>query len=223
MGALTGCCREGRLKEENEDMTSIEKKKLLSDKEVESAVDLLFSPEIYEKLLKGEKKEELIKPLTSFDNTSLFSIVVKVYSMLEGHSNSDDKVEKFKTTILFGIKTLVEEIKNNSLALQKEDANEEIQKNMINVISKLSELYHYLKFISSNGNSPYNQNLWKKEMNIDSYMKTQVFECTNNLTIIKNIITNNNNMISTSKEDKVEDKQKFTSEYIDGMFMSNAK
>ena len=25
MGALTGCCREGRLKEENEDMTSIEK------------------------------------------------------------------------------------------------------------------------------------------------------------------------------------------------------
>ena len=60
-------------------------------------------------------------------------------------------------------------------------------------------------------------------MNIDSYMKTQVFECTNNLTIIKNIITNNNNMISTSKEDKVEDKQKFTSEYIDGMFMSNAK
>ena len=82
MGALTGCCREGRLKEENEDMTPIEKKKLLSDKEVESAVDLLFSPEIYEKLLKGEKKEELIKPLTSFDNTSLFSIVVKVYSML---------------------------------------------------------------------------------------------------------------------------------------------
>ena len=223
MGALTGCCREGRLKEENEDMTPIEKKKLLSDKEVESAVDLLFSPEIYEKLLKGEKKEELIKPLTSFDNTSLFSIVVKVYAMLEGHSNSDEKVEKFKTTILFGIKTLVEEIKNNSLALQKEDANEEIQKNMINVISKLSELYHYLKFISSNGNSPYNQNLWKKEMNIDSYMKTQVFECTNNLTIIKNIITNNNNMISTSKEDKVEDKQKFTSEYIDGMFMSNAK
>ena len=143
--------------------------------------------------------------------------------MLEGHNNSDEKVEKFKTTILFGIKTLVEEIKNNSLALQKEDANEEIQKNMINVISKLSELYHYLKFISSNGNSPYNQNLWKKEMNIDSYMKTQVFECTNNLTIIKNIITNNNNMISTSQEDKVEDKQKFTSEYIDGMFMSNAK
>ena len=81
MGALTGCCREGRLKEENEDMTPIEKKKLLSDKEVESAVDLLFSPEIYEKLLKGEKKEELINLLKKVPGEELFETVDSIKKM----------------------------------------------------------------------------------------------------------------------------------------------
>lgn len=230
MGALTGCCREGRSKDEedmdpNNNKTPFEKKKLLSSQEISNAVDLLFSPEIYEKLLKGENKEKLSQPLQCFDNTSLFSIIIQVYDMLEKHNNSDEKVTNFKSTVLFGIKSLIEAIKVNKQNLSKEDDNQDIQKCFINTICKLSELYHYLKYISSNGLSPYNKNLWIKEDNIDTYMKTQVFECTNHLTKVKNVITKNNsgNLISTNKEENVEQKQKFAADYLDGMFTSNAK
>ena len=56
-------------------------------------------------------------------------------------------------------------------------------------------------------------------------MKTQVFECTNHLTKVKNVISKNNsgNLISTNKEENVEQKQKFAADYLDGMFTSNAK
>ena len=144
----------------------------------------LINPQMYEKMIKGERLHNLLEPLTYCNNNILyellFSISVKIKHVFKD-SFFDEKevinlhkicIKTFEDLYNDGI---IEDIRANI----EEDSR--IKYNLMDVIESIVELFHFFKYKILSDQEPYNKFYWEQYKDYINYMRQKLNEIKNGI------------------------------------------
>ena len=139
---------------------------------INKAVLIITNPKLYEKMLKGEKLHLILEPLTSFSNNNLYQIIIKLFMKIE------ELKGKEKNSVYLNFEKVYKDLINKGIIdnMIQFDLGffTKVKFNLIYIIEIIAELYHYFKYHTGDGNSPYNIHFWDFVKNTVFYMNEKI-------------------------------------------------
>ena len=208
MGINTTCCKKDSSNNESDfrvsnDMSSVINEKIEefnlkieSLKEVNfakntsDAFDFILSGEYYNSLIKGISPYILIGKITkNIFNSDLLKLFQRLIKWGKEYklNQSNNIVEITKLNLKYATTSLIEDI--NSLNLKKINQNNGLKKLLIKIITELSLICQYFKFVNeNNSNIDYKENFWKV-VKIENEIKIYVYKISYSLVKFKKELT----------------------------------
>ena len=221
MGINTTCCRKSETNNESDFKVSHEMSSVINDKieefnfnneslkevkfakNISDAFNFILSAEFYKSLIKGISPYILIGKITkNIFNSDLFKLFQKIVKWCKDYKSIENKyVGLIKFNLKLGTNCLIDEI--DALNLKIINQNITIKKYLIKVITDVSLISHYFKYINENNtNEEYKDNFWKG-VKVENEIKIYVYKISYSLTKFKKEIIENHSNNTTNERENI--------------------
>ena len=145
---------------------------IFRENDVNIAVNQLISQKLYYKLINGENLINIINKLYNYSNSSLLEIIEIIISITKelyvNEKNSDFHQNYIKNLQEILNKKLID----TNLTINDNDNN--CKDLLLNILTDVIEIYHYLRYDTAKNKKPYDIFLWKNIPNLNSYFNDKL-------------------------------------------------